>query len=137
MSPMNSAPMPLIIGVFGTDPFGGILDRAVEGKLVSGRRVLVRRAPDAAGLRQCHIVFVPASETGRFPQLNDTLDGRNVLTVGEAKGFAERGGIINFVVENQRVRFEINPQAASQANLRLSSKLMQLATIVSGATEKR
>jgi hypothetical protein len=127
---------PLTICVFGADPFGAILDKAVGGATVNGRKVMARRSSEASGLRPCHVLFVSAAEAQRYWDASASLAGLSILSVGEANGFAARGGVINFVVENNRVRFEINLQAAARARLRLSSKLLQLATLVEDAPRK-
>jgi hypothetical protein len=85
----------------------------------------------------CQGVFLASSEMGRFKAVLDSLAGRSVLTVGESKGFAARGGIVNFVLEDGRVRFEINHTAAIRANLKISSELLQVATIVESRPEVR
>lgn len=121
---------PICIGVLGDDPFGDALDRTIEGKTVNGRGFVVKRLKSEAEARQCHIVFVNLPDKKRLRSLLDTLKGAAVLTVGETRGFAEGGGVINFVVIDDRVRFEANMDAAEQAGLKLSSKLLSLAKIV-------
>ena len=85
---------------------------------------------EPGALRDCHVVFFPASQARAGEQIAAELAEFSVLTVGEISGFAERGGIINFVIEDRHVRFEINLSAAERSNLRMSSKLLQLAIIV-------
>ena len=74
----------------------------------------------------CHILFISGSEKGRLPQILKQLNGRNVLTVGEMPGFTETGGMINFVLEGTKIRFQINNEAANSAGLKISSKLLNL-----------
>lgn len=122
---------PIVIGVLGEDPFGAALGRTVRGKTVKGRRLAVRRFSKAGdGLRTCHILFVSASESGRLASVFKHLQGEPVLTVGEIEGFGEKGGMINFVLDQHRIRFEINPEVAERAGLKLSSRLLKLARIV-------
>ena len=118
---------PLVIGVIGEDPFGGALDRAINGKTVSGRSLLVRRLKWGQDLRSCHILYISSSERKRLPQILQSLKGASVLTVGDMGQFNQRGGIINFILEANKVRFEINSHGADQARLRISSKLLTLA----------
>lgn len=118
---------PLVISVFGTDPFGPVLDRIVQGRLVRGRSVIIRRPIRIEELLPCQILFVSSSEKGRMPTILHALDGASVLTVGEMEGFLQLGGMIGFVVENDKVRFEINEDAARRNGLRISSKLLTLA----------
>lgn len=118
-----------VIEVVGDDPFGPALERTMAGKTVGGRPIEVRRR-HAATARRADIVFVSASERDRLARVLDRAGGPGVLTVGDTDGFAARGVIINFRVEEQRVRFEINPRRAEEAGLKLSSQLLKLATIV-------
>ena len=114
------------------DPFGGDID-IITGKPVGGARLLVRRieVDQTAG---CQMVFIPASQAGRFAHLLDGLKGRPVLTVGDAPGFAERGAVINFYLEQNKVRFEINIDAARRTGLPISSQLLRLARITHDRT---
>jgi hypothetical protein len=131
----STASEPFVIGIVGMDPFGGAMDQVVSGKTVNGRPIAVRRVSDPAALRACHVVFFATSDPRRLNEIAGPATSPGILTVGEAEGFAERGGMINFVVENNHVRFEINPAAASRAGLKISSKLLQLAIIVRDATK--
>lgn len=128
---------PLTLCVFGQDPFGTNLDQIVSGKTANGKPLVIRRISDPSALRGCQIVFLAASEMRRFDAMAGALADLSVLTVGEAKGFAERGGVINLVVQDEHVRFEINPAAAARARLRISSKLLQLALLVGGRPEAK
>lgn len=119
----------ITIGVLGENPFGGAL-AALNGKQIKGRRLAVREASQASDLRGCQIVFISASEKQRMPQILDSLTDARVLTVSETDGFAERGGMINFITERNKVRFQINPDAAHRRGLTISSELLKLARLV-------
>jgi hypothetical protein len=121
---------PLVVGIFGKDPFGGTLDQTISNKTVNGRLVVIRHVSDAVAARSCHVVFLAASETRRMSDVAGSTLGRGLLIIGESEGFAERGGMINFVVLDNHVRFQINPSAATRAGLTISSKLLQLAIVV-------
>ena len=121
---------PFVFGVYGKDLFGAALDQAVLGKKIDGRPAVILRTSVVSDLRSCQVVFLPASEMRHMRELSAALDGFSVLLVGETRGFAESGGVINFVLENERVVFEINPSAAARVHLKVSSKLLQLAVIV-------
>lgn len=121
---------PVVIAVLGRDPFGPMLDEMTHDERVNGREIVVRRVKWDDNLGGAHILFVGSSEARRMPQLLDRLGGTSVLTVGEYDEFARGGGMIHFVTQNYRVRFEINARAASNAGLKISSKLLSLATIV-------
>ena len=118
---------PLIIGIVGTDPFGGLLEEAVQDKRVNYRTVTVRHVESMEELRKCHMVFVCRSEAARLGPILAEVRGDNVLTVGEIDKFTSRGGIINFVMINNTVHFQINDAAARHAGLKVSSKLLNLA----------
>jgi hypothetical protein len=118
--------------LLGGDPFGGDID-IVAGKPVGTSRLQVRRI-EGEQTDGCQIVFVPASQAGRLARVLDGLKGRPVLTVGDAAGFAERGAVINFYLEQNKVRFEINIDAARRTGLPISSQLLRLARITHDRT---
>ena len=114
--------------VLGDDPFGELLDRTLAGKSVHERPLVVRRHDDLAATGDCHILFVSAAEERRLARVAPPQ--APVLTVGETDGFVRRGGIIAFAMDDSRLRFEINADAADRAGLRISSQLLKLATRV-------
>lgn len=124
---------PFAICVFGKDPFGSFLDEVLANKTIGDRPISIHRPKDKMELRYCQIVFVSSSEAGRVADIAENLQGTHVLLVGESDGFAESGGMIEFTLEQGRVRFSINRDAAEHANLHFSSKLLALAKIVHGA----
>ena len=103
---------------------------SIKGKLVKGRRLAIRRIERIKDLEACHALFIGSSEEKRLAQIMPTLQGSRVLTVGEVEGFIQSGGIINFVVERNKVHFEINVNRAERAGLKLSSHLLGLAKVV-------
>lgn len=127
-----AADAPIVIGVVGADPFDEALDRTIQDKRINRRRIVVRRLQWSQDLRGCHILFVSASEAARASELSSRLNGLPVLVVGETPEFARRGGTINFTIEDNKVRFEVNVDAARRARLNISAKLLNLARIVRG-----
>jgi hypothetical protein len=121
---------PIVIGVVGQDPFDGVLDQTVKDKTINGRSLLIKRSNAVQDLKSCHILFVSPSEKKRLPQIMSGLAQASVLTVSETEQFLQEGGIINFVIENNRVRFDINKGMADRARIRISSKLLGLAKSV-------
>jgi hypothetical protein len=119
----------ITIGVVGENPFGSAL-APLNGRKVNGRTVAVKEVNSAAEWRNCQIVFISPSEKQRFGQIIESLKGSRTLTVSEIDGFAERGGIINFIAERNKVRFEINNAAARSKGLTISAELLKLARIV-------
>ncbi len=112
--------------VLGRDPFGVVLDE-LDGREVGTRTVAVRRSTVASELTACHVLFVARSEEGQFAEALGALEHRPILTVGDAAGFMESGGMINFVVRSNKLRFMINMDAVAGAGLDLSSRLLRLA----------
>ena len=123
---------PLIVGVIGNDPFGSALDQTMSGKTINGRPLIIKRLKWGQNLRTCQILFISSSERKRLAQLFESLKGATVLTVSETEQFCQQGGIINFLIEDNKVRFEINATAATGAQLKISSKLLALAKTVRG-----
>jgi hypothetical protein len=122
---------PLVIGVFGPDPFGGILEEIARTKKVDGRPIAIRRMTSMANYGPCHILFVVASANAEEKsKALDALRKSCLLLVGEEPDFIERGGTITFFIAENRVRFEINAERARQDQLKISSKLLSLAKIV-------
>jgi len=121
--PPAPAGAPWVIGVLGHDPFGEMLDETVRGKIVSGRSIEVRRYSKLSDAKDCSILFIGRGEYLRtgIPAMQPGL-----LTVGEAPGFLKSGGAISFYLEDNRVRFEIRPEAARAAGLRMSAQLLKL-----------
>lgn len=118
---------PIVVGIVGEDPFGSVLDGMVFGKTVNGRGLVVRRMSEGAELRSCHILFISSSHQKHLARILESLKGSGVLTVGEVDRFTESGGAIRFVLDENRVRFEINLDATGRARLKLSAKLLALA----------
>lgn len=117
-----------VIAVFGSNPFGSALDKAADSKSTHDRRIVVRQfRPDQP--IECNLLFVPQSESVRFERARSHV-GRGVIIVGEALGFAERLGHVNFIIENKRVAFEINRNTIRASGVTVSSRLLQLAKAV-------
>lgn len=123
----------LIIGIIGRDPFGDALD-VLEQKSIAGRKILIRRFASVEDLQRCHILFISNSEKENLPNIFKAIRKWHVLTVGEMKGFPQSGGMVNFILVDNKIQFEINVDAAQQANLRISSQLLKLARIVKAKT---
>jgi hypothetical protein len=121
-----------VIGFIGDSPIGGELARLVEGKNVLGRDLQIRKVLAADSARGCHILFISDSERNRLPSILADLNGSSVLTVADMENFISAGGMIQFVVEDARVRVAIDVGAASRAHLKVSSKLLSLARTVTG-----
>lgn len=118
------------IGVLGKDPFGSTLDETVRGETIGNRQLVVKRSQRIEDLLDCHLIFISKSEKDRVPKILSDLGPRAVLTVSETAGFARQGGIINFYLEGNKVRFEINQITARRIGLKISSQLLSVGKIV-------
>jgi hypothetical protein len=121
---------PFVIGVLGKSGITDALQQAVKGKSVRGRAIVVKQVSIGQELLECHILFVPDAEAKSLPRILEILGDAPVLLVGESENFAAKGGMVGFFVEQKRVRFEVNLEAARRAHLTISSKLLSLARIV-------
>jgi hypothetical protein len=122
-----AAGAPFTICILGDDPFGAALDQTMEGESANGQKIVVQRSRRELG-KTCQILYVDRAEKGITEILTGV--GRGVLTVGEGENFLREGGMIAFVVENRRVRFNVNLAAARNASLNISSKLLNVAKVV-------
>ncbi len=125
-----NADTPLQICVLGQDPFGGDFEQVIEDKTVNGHRLEVAHPDGVPQARACQILFVASSEKQKVRDILQGLAGASVLTVGDTPGFAQMGGVINFVLDENRVRFEINQKAAERAHLKLSARLLTVAKLI-------
>jgi hypothetical protein len=116
--------------VLGQDPFGPALDAVLAGESIGGKNVVAKRISNPQESVNCRILFLASAEGGRLNQIIQTLDKEAVLTVSDMPQFSQRGGMIQFVLEGNRVRFEVNLAATQRAGLTLSSELLKVATAV-------
>lgn len=122
---------PLVIGVLGENPFGSDLEHTVQGKVLGGHPLVVQEFHSLSDITNtCHILFISSSEEKRLTQIIGELTGTSTLTVGESDRFIESHGMIKFVPEGTRIRFEINKTAAGKSGLTISFKLLSLASKV-------
>lgn len=126
---------PLVIGILGSDPYGDYLDETVRGEKVGGRALVVERYRSVDDVVACQVLFISSSEARRFPEIFARLRQRPILTVTDAGGAGQAGGIIRFFTENNHVRLQIDVAAAKTAGLTISSKLLRAADIIGGDGE--
>jgi len=119
---------PFTICIMGTDPFGSSLEQITRGEAVNGHRIAIERIKRGSRPQACQVLFMSRVEKGSGTVLADL--GSGVLTVGEGDGFLQDGGMISFVIENRRTRFDVNPTTAEAAGLKLSSRLLSVARSV-------
>jgi hypothetical protein len=121
------------IGIVGDDPFGSAF-KPFMSQPIEGRQLRITRDPLNADSAGPQILFVSSSEADRITQLLQQVADKPVLTVSDIDGFAARGGILNFVLRDKKIRFGINVEAADRAGPKLSSRLLKLAEIVTTAS---
>jgi hypothetical protein len=121
------------ICVLGRDPFGDVLDNLLKGEKIQGKPLLARRIGSAEDASSCRVVYISASEQKRLRPILAGLQKNSALTVSDIPGFVNAGGIIEFVSDGGRIRFQVNLAAAQRQGLSLSSELLKVATSVKGA----
>ena len=120
----------IVLGVLGENPFGTALDQIAAGAGSDAREFHVKYFRTIEEWEPCQVLFVCASEAKDMEPVLGRTRNLPVLVIGDAPGVAEAGAIINFFIEDNKVRFEVNPEAARQAHLQISSKLLRLARLV-------
>ena len=118
------------ICVLGQDPFGKALDSAIVGESINGKNVVARRIAKAEEAANCRVLFISSSESSELGRILSALDDASLLTVSDMPDFAQRGGMIHLLLQDQKVRFEVNLDAARRVGLTLSSQLLKLAVTV-------
>ena len=116
--------------ILGKDPFGPVLDKVLAGETIGGKNVVARRISTPQESGDCQILFLSSTEENRLNKIIEAMDKEAVLTVSDMPQFSERGGMVQFVVEDKRVRFEVNLTAAQNVGLTLRSELLRVATVV-------
>ncbi len=123
----EDAGSPFVIGIIGDDPFGKIMEDTFDDKTVNGRKFTIKRYKRVRDIKACHIIFVSLSEERNIQSIIEAIRNEPTLSVGDSERFIDKGGIISFIVEDKKVRFNVNVCAARQAGLKISSKLLKLA----------
>jgi hypothetical protein len=120
----------MTICILGEDPFGRFLDDAVKGKSIGDRPLAVLRLTDLPMGHECKILFIASSERRRMQTLLASIAPLGLLTVGDTPDFAAQGGVIGLRLDGERIRLSVNLTAAEKANVRVSSRVLSLATII-------
>jgi YfiR/HmsC-like len=121
---------PFYVCVLGQDPFGQLLDAALKGETIGAAPMAPRRVASATDAANCRIVFVNSTKDSELKGILATLKNFNALTVSDTFNFTRQGGMIQFVLDGNRVRFEINLAAAQRVGLTLSSQLLKVAVAI-------
>lgn len=121
---------PLVIGVFGQNPFGGVLDAIAQKHQINGRAIVIKPVNTVADAAGVNLMFLGTNEDKQAADILAALKGTNILTVGESEKFMAAGGMIGFVPVDDKIRFEINASAAERHGLKISAQLLRLAISV-------
>ena len=120
----------LALCVVGDAAVAEALEQTIKGRVHEGHELTVQVLKADGPLRSCHLVYIDGRDAAKSLNALETLKGAPVLTVGDHSSFAERGGVAQLVLDNDRMRFSINVSAVERARLHLSSKLLILAKII-------
>lgn len=124
---------PFIIAVVGAEDVAEELRRLTRGRTHEGRSIEVREPDDAQALNGAHMVFVGRGAAAKLPLIARSLAGTPVLLVTESPGALDQGGMINFVLSDARMRFDVALDTAEASRLRVSARLLAVARTVRGA----
>lgn len=123
----EKADSPFVIAVMGADAFADVLEQTTAGRNVNGRPVEVHRVRRGASLAGVQIAFIMGAETSALADILAATKGQSILIVTETERGLDSGGMINFVLEQDKVRFDIAPAPAEQNNLKISARLLSVA----------
>ena len=122
---------PMVIGILGEDPFGGHLKDLISGEKVNGHPLIIQHYQNAEEINICHILFISLHESGKLREVFANLKQHGILTVGDGDNFIKEGGMVRFFNKNNKIRIQINTGITKGAGLAISSKLLQVANVVS------
>jgi hypothetical protein len=128
--PPGAADSPVTIGILGDDPFRKLVEETARVRPLQTKSIVVKRVTGVEEALLCQMVYIGGSERKNLDAILRSLSAASILTVSDIQEFAQRGGMIGFTIEENRVRFAINVEAAERANVRVSSRLLKLAKIV-------
>lgn len=126
---------PIIICHAGSSETTSLFETAYSGRLVESRPIEIRQLSPGESVSGCHIVLITAERSEQVSEFIAAVAGKSILTIGETENFAREGGVIGFYKDGSKVRFEVNRSAAASAKLHISSRLLQLARLISSENE--
>jgi len=134
-TPLSDTPDTISICILGKDPFGDIF-APIEGKTVKNKKLAIKRVSSPGEIGSCQILFVCPSEQERLGPILASTCGKSILTVSDIKDFARQGGMVGFFSAENTVGFAINLKATERSGLKMSSKLLEMATVIADAPAK-
>jgi len=120
---------PISICVYGKDPFGSELDKALKNRSIHDRPIAIKRVIEVTELLTCSILFIGSQDQKVLKRVLDKVKNRPVLTVGEAESFTKLGGVIRIFHKDHSIHFEVNINAMKRSGLTISSKVLTLAKL--------
>ena len=132
----HDAKSPYVYCTVGPDAFHGVLESTLKDKTVGARGFEVRHLKQMQEAQGCHLVFLGEFEKRQVGAAMAAVKGSPVLVVGESEQFVADGGMIGFLLEDNKVRFEVNLESTERAGLKVSAKLLALAKTVKGAPKR-
>jgi len=117
---------PITLCIMGKGPIVEAFE-SLRGKKLHNRSLEIKHVSALEDVKACQILFITDSETKRIKKVIDALSGMHVLTIGDVKEFVDQGGVIELVMDERKIRFNINLKAAKKADLTISSRLLKLA----------
>ncbi|SFB70690.1 protein of unknown function [Flexibacter flexilis DSM 6793] len=118
------------VGVWGDKQIAETMSRALLDKKIGNQDIKVSLFEDASDIAGCHILFVPAMARVSIEKLAPIIEKNNIMLITEHEGWGKKGSIINFVIVNGKMKFEVNPIAAQKANVKLSNSLMAMGILI-------
>jgi len=123
---------PMVVAIFSADDVADEFSAMSARRIIDGHAIRLTRVTTVEQCRGCHILFIGSGQSRKAPDLLPKLRGLNILTVGESDGFLEQGGMINLARRDRRIMLEVNMDSIQQTGLKISSKLLALASVEGG-----
>lgn len=123
----SDASAAIVVGIVGDDQMADAADKTCRGKTIDGRRLVCKRLSGDSSTDGCQVLFIGSGERRRVGEILDRARDSSVLTISDTDGFMQNGGVIGFVIEDNKIGFEVNMSAARRKHLKISSQLLKLA----------
>lgn len=130
---MDDQAQPFVIGVIGDDPFDGNLDKFYKKTSIKNKKVDIHYYSSPDQIKPCNILFISESKHDEIESILKSLKSDSILTMADTDGYAEKGVMINFIIKEDKIRFEINESSIKQSKLKVSHLLLRQATVVNGS----
>ena len=118
-----------VIGIIGNDPIARYVETAIANERVGSHMLRFERYNSIKDIDKCHILYVASKDPDEIKEILESVDGKNILTVGDTPNFVRWGGMIRFYTEEGRIRLQINNTIAKEEGLKISSKLLRVAQV--------